>query len=1114
MDHPRIIDLFITNPELVPKVSLCETLTYEAVQSDHIGVLLEVCGDCSSVGNTLIEKYLLKKTDWTLWEECTKVEFGNWNSENEHTEWDSVEDMYISFKAVFDECREKSVPKRNIQNVNRRQKPPWWNDRMTELKKRLNKAKRTYKRRSTQNNFKEVETIESEFKVAEEEEKDLWMESLCEKITYSSTPKEMWDTFKTLTSYQDLDGGNILPLLDKDNNPVFDLEQKCQILQDTFFGGSHLSDNNFDETFKKEIETELTDIRNKPTEDQPFDDTILNGEITLGETLASLQYLKTGKAAGPDKVFTELLLKSNDELVKAIHSLFNFSFETGTLPEDWRSADVKFLRKSGKTSYHSASAYRPISLTSCLGKCLERILTVRLNGFIEHNSIIDSDQEGFRKFHSTTGALLRLVQDIHNGFNEKSQTLAAFIDLEKAFDSVWREGLLVKLHRLGIRGQMWKWIEGFLNDRKARCCLKGQYGPMFGTSVGLPQGSVISPVLFSLYLQDIFKEIKSKGVKYADDGTIWVTGHDTTALAKAIQEDLKRIYTWTLKWRMKLNISKTEICLFTKMIDQTDSPKPEVTLLDMKIKYNSTPKLLGVVLDETLNFQKHICNIEQKANKAIGTLRQVKYVENINTKKFIQLYQALVLPIIEYACPVWQCADASKLEDIQRKGLAMCLGAIGTSGREALEVELNITPLEVRRTELSLREAARILSKDVDVPIRCAWENWLETDRTEKYMSPFGKMLLQLEDIKAETGNKNLNLEPDFSFRETLYPTINKPDYWSRLGSSKSRTQSQKDESRAVISGTLESCSPDTLIAFTDGSCHPNPGPCGAGACVYLPHETAPVLLKQPVSKRGSILLGEMIAIKMVLDFILEKLHQKMEIKDVLILSDSQSSVGLLTLGWEPTQHKTTSKEILTELKQIQNKGIQVDIRWTPGHADIQGNEEADRLAKEASKEAETMTDEDRTISQAEFKQAAKAHSMITWQKQWEVSEKGRFLYDLKPKVSKKTVFDFPDKKTYNQIAQLRTGYAKLNDYLYKIGVSETKNCRCGEIETVEHYLLSCENYFNERESMRTTLFYQTGISELTTEVLLGINDSDLKKNHERTILSALGDFITQTARF
>ena len=114
---------------------------------------------------------------------------------------------------------------------------------------------------------------------------------------------------------------------------------------------------------------------------------------------------------------------------------------------------------------------------------------------------------------------------------------------------------------------------------------------------------------------------------------------------------------------------------------------------------------------------------------------------------------------------------------MQRKGLALCLGAIGTSGREALEVELNVRPLEVRRTELSLRETARILSKDVDVPIRSSWENWRETEKTERYISPFGKMLLGLEDIKAETGNKQMNLEPDFSFRESLFPTINKPEY-------------------------------------------------------------------------------------------------------------------------------------------------------------------------------------------------------------------------------------------------------------------------------------------------------------------------------------------------
>lgn len=125
------------------------------------------------------------------------------------------------------------------------------------------------------------------------------------------------------------------------------------------------------------------------------------------------------------------------------------------------------------------------------------------------------------------------------------------------------------------------------------------------------------------------------------------------------------------------------------------------------------------------------------------------------------------------------------------------------------------------------------------------------------------------------------------------------------------------------------------------------------------------------------------------------------------------------------------------------------------------------------------MTEEDRTISMVEFRQAAKAHSLIAWQRQWDVSERGRFLHGLKPKVTKKKIFDYPNKK-YSQIAPLRIGYAKLNDFLYKIGVSETKNCSCRDIETIENYLLNCENYFNERENMITTLFHQAGIIELT----------------------------------
>ena len=131
-----------------------------------------------------------------------------------------------------------------------------------------------------------------------------------------------------------------------------------------------------------------------------------------------------------------------------------------------------------------------------------------------------------------------------------------------------------------------------------------------------------------------------------------------------------------------------------------------------------------MTLDESLSFQPHISKVEQKANKAISSLRQVKCVENINTEKLAQLYMALVLPILEYASTAWQGADTSNLEEVQRKSLALCLDAIKTSERESLVVELKIQPLEIRRMELSIREAGRILSKDVDIPIKASWENW------------------------------------------------------------------------------------------------------------------------------------------------------------------------------------------------------------------------------------------------------------------------------------------------------------------------------------------------------------------------------------------------------
>ena len=218
------------------------------------------------------------------------------------------------------------------------------------------------------------------------------------------------------------------------------------------------------------------------------------------------------------------------------------------------------------------------------------------------------------------------------------------------------------------------------------------------------------------------------------------------------------------------------------------------------------------------------------------------------------------------------------------------MDAYGTSGGEALEVELGIKPLHIRRQELSIREGAKIISKSDEILIKKSWLNWKDEIESEKFLSPFGKLQLQLEDMPSETGITTFNIEPEFSCEDSLQPLKKRPEYWDRLGSSKSRTEEQQNETCSIIQGLLDNCSPVSIIAFTDGSSQPNPGPCGSGSCIFLPYQDNPICLNRPVSSYSSILLGELVAILITIDYVAEEIN-KTDSSEVHIFSDSQSAI-------------------------------------------------------------------------------------------------------------------------------------------------------------------------------------------------------------------------------
>ena len=642
--------------------------------------------------------------------------------------------------------------------------------------------------------------------------------------------------------------------------------------------------------------------------------------------------------------------------------------------------------------------------------------------------------------------------------------------------------------------------------------MRGATERSFQTETGLPQGSVLSPVLFLLFISDIYKDIESQNVKFADDGTVWRTGSDIKRLAEEIEVDLKKIAGWTKKWRMKINVEKTEYCIFSRKVEDRESDL-DIKLNDKNIKKSSAPKLLGVKLDDKLNFQAHIEEVERKALKAAAALHIVGKSEQVSADNMIKLYRSLVLPHLEYAASVWQIGDCERLNKVQRKCLAVCLGTPVTSGIDALEVEAQVTPLDLRREDLAVRELTKIMAKENNQKIAECFQNWQVKieEQHEKYLSPFGMAFMQLNDTISTTGINLSAIEPEFSFLQDLQPSKQRPEYWNNLGSSKSRSVIQEEEARKVIEGIVTEAESETVFVFTDGSCKGNPGPCGAGACLFFPNQEK-IELHQPVAKRASILLGELVAIKMTLEYVKTEVNKR-EIKQLSVLSDSQSAVGILTLGWQNKSHTRVVAEVQQTIKNLEDKGIKIEINWTPGHAEIEGNEIADRLAKQGADEAEEMPEVTEAVTILDVKAAIRESGFEKWQQRWEASSTGRHLFEFRESVRARSTRS-TDIKIQKIITQLRTGYCTLNEYKHKTGLKDSPDCICGETESVRHYIEDCELYESVREKLRVRLFQSGGIFQFKASVFLEVLKEDPYEQERINIMSVLEDYIRETKRF
>ena len=271
--------------------------------------------------------------------------------------------------------------------------------------------------------------------------------------------------------------------------------------------------------------------------------------------------MDTSKACGHDGVGNKIIQICCEGLCDSFTSLINFSFRLGQFPFQWKLANVIPLFK--KDNRHLKTNYRPVSLLPSLSKICEKIVFMQLHNFLLDIGFLYKCQSGFRPGDSTINQLIYITHQIYLAFESGEKVRVTFLDISKAFDKVWHVGLLKKLGSLGVRDPLLAWIKSYLTDRKRRVIIDGQSSEWADINAGVPQGSVLGPLLFLIYINDLAVEIVSNPFIYADDTMLFEVVSDVHVSAVKLNEDLDRISDWSKKWLVTMNPTKCRSLVFS-----------------------------------------------------------------------------------------------------------------------------------------------------------------------------------------------------------------------------------------------------------------------------------------------------------------------------------------------------------------------------------------------------------------------------------------------------------------------------------------------------------------------------------------------------------------------
>jgi len=673
---PSLLDLVFTR-------SLGEVgdINYEPSlgKSDHLVLKFPV----------LMEQ-LQRMTKVSIKIDCDKADFKQIRSELKKIKWEdefkdtSVNECYRVFLNIYKDIVNKYVPVKKILKSHK-QKLPWLN---TEVKKAIRERYKQWikwRDHKSEENWKKYQIMRNKACKTKRMAKLTVEEKVILKI--KTDKKQFYNFVKSKT---------------KRKTGIGAVQTEDGSLTTNDIETADILNRAFQSVFTKPQHTGRRKSVSNCKSDQ-----VAFTPITVEEIRIAIKKLKEGRAAGPDDISNTFILRCEDDILEPLHIIFNKSLEIGEVPDMWRKANVTPIHKTGVKSV--SLNYRPVSLTSNVCKIMERIVKDKLTTELNDKNWFTDAQHGFRSRRSTTSNLIEFYDIATKNLDKENSVDIFFFDLAKAFDMVPHDRLLNKLRDSSKDTYIVNWIEDYLKERKQRVVIRGAESTWLDVYSGVPQGSVIGPLLFLIYVNDIPDEIKSNLNMFADD-TKMMSVVNSEANIRGVEKDLEKLEEWTVRNRMKFNVGKCSV-----MHCGSKNEKHEYRLYGQEIRKSECEKDLGVLINADMKFKDQVSAAIKKANRTLGLIK--RNFEFINREAFEVLYGVLVRPKLEYAIQLWspyQVGQKDNIERTQRRATKLVKSIKNRSYQERLRY-LNLMTTQERRDRGDSIMTYNILNNNLDL---------------------------------------------------------------------------------------------------------------------------------------------------------------------------------------------------------------------------------------------------------------------------------------------------------------------------------------------------------------------------------------------------------------